>query len=53
MLCAENIEEARVLEQENIGRVYYAKTEMASNMTHHILVQMGFDEREPASKAAH
>ncbi len=53
MLCAESIEEARVLEQENIGRVYYAKTEMASNMTHHILVQMGFDEREPAMKPLH
>lgn len=46
MLCAESVEEARVLEQENIGRVYYAKHEMASNMTHHILVQMGFDERD-------
>ncbi|WP_026472038.1 cation:proton antiporter [Alkanindiges illinoisensis] len=53
MLCAESIEEARVLEQENIGRVYYAKSEMASNMTHHILVQMGFDEREAAPKTAH
>lgn len=53
MLCAESIEEARVLEQENIGRVYYAKSEMASNMTHHILVQMGFDERETAPKTAH
>ena len=53
MLCAESIEEARVLEQESIGRVYYAKSEMASNMTHHILVQMGFDEREAAPKTAH
>lgn len=53
MLCAESIEEARVLQQENIGRVYYAKTEMASNMTHHILLQMGFDERDKHSKAAH
>lgn len=45
MICAESSEEAKVLEQENIGRVYYAKTEMATNMTHHILVHMGFDER--------
>ncbi len=45
MLCAESPEEARMLELEDIGRVYYANNEMASNMSHHILVQMGFDER--------
>lgn len=53
MICAESLEEARVLEQENIGRVYYAKNEMATNMTHHILVQMGFDERNALPAQAH
>ncbi|XID76087.1 cation:proton antiporter [Alkanindiges sp. WGS2144] len=53
MLCAESIEEASVLEQEDIGQVYYAKSEMASNMTHHILFQMGLDERSLSAKAHH
>ena len=45
MLCAESTEEARMLALEDIGRVYYAKNEMATNMTHHIMLQMGFEAR--------
>lgn len=37
LLCAESIEEARVLREENIGLVYFAKEEMAKNMSAHIL----------------
>ena len=49
LLCADNLEEAKLMQDENIGKVYYAKHEMAQNMAHHILVNMGFDERQGIS----
>ncbi|NNP68133.1 cation:proton antiporter [Acinetobacter sp. Ac_5812] len=40
LICAESKEEAVVIRQENIGEVFYAKEEMAKNMSHHILNQI-------------
>ncbi|MFU8925998.1 cation:proton antiporter [Acinetobacter puyangensis] len=40
LLCAENGEEARALREDNIGTVYFAKEEMAKNMSAHILEQI-------------
>ncbi|WP_044101276.1 cation:proton antiporter [Acinetobacter pittii] len=40
LICAENKEEAAVIRDENIGEVFYAKEEMAKNMSHHILSQI-------------
>ena len=40
LLCAESVEEARVLTQENIGEVYFAEDEMAKNMSQRILKEM-------------
>ncbi|MGK3626950.1 cation:proton antiporter, partial [Acinetobacter sp. A11] len=37
LICAESKEEAAVIRDENIGEVFYAKEEMAKNMSHHIL----------------
>lgn len=37
LLCAESIEEARILREEDIGLVYFAKEEMAKNISTHIL----------------
>ncbi|RZF53102.1 sodium:proton antiporter [Acinetobacter halotolerans] len=37
LICAESKEEAAVIREENIGEVFYAKEEMAKNMSHHIL----------------
>ncbi len=37
LLCTENIEEAQILREENLGQVYFAKQEMAKNMSTHIL----------------
>jgi CPA2 family monovalent cation:H+ antiporter-2 len=40
LICAESKEEAVVIREENIGEVFYAKEEMAQNMSHHILSQI-------------
>jgi len=40
LICAESKEEAAVIRNENIGEVFYAKEEMAKNMSHHILNQI-------------
>jgi len=40
LVCAESKEEAEVIRRENIGQVYFAKEEMAINMTNHILNQI-------------
>ena len=40
LICAESKEEAAVIREENIGEVFYAKEEMAKNMSHHILNQI-------------
>lgn len=40
LICAESKEEAAVIRDENIGEVFYAKEEMAKNMSHYILSQI-------------
>ncbi|MDO7503763.1 cation:proton antiporter [Acinetobacter baumannii] len=40
LICAESKEEAAVIRGEHIGEVFYAKEEMAKNMSHHILNQI-------------
>lgn len=40
LVCAESKEEAEVIRRDNIGAVYYAKEEMAKNMSRHILHQI-------------
>ena len=40
LICAESKEEAAVIRDENIVEVFYAKEEMAKNMSHHILNQI-------------
>lgn len=40
LVCAESKEEAAVIRNDNIGEVFYAKEEMAKNMSHHILNQI-------------
>ncbi|ENX62007.1 MULTISPECIES: cation:proton antiporter [Acinetobacter] len=40
LICAESKEETVVIREENIGEVFYAKEEMAKNMSHHILSQI-------------
>lgn len=40
LLCAESKEEAEVIRRDKIGQVYYAKEEMAKNMSSHILNQI-------------
>ncbi|MDC5265401.1 cation:proton antiporter [Acinetobacter baumannii] len=40
LICAESKEEASVIRDEHIGEVFYAKEEMAKNMSHHILNQI-------------
>lgn len=40
LICAESKEEAAVIRDENIGEVFYAKEQMAKNMSHHILSQI-------------
>ena len=40
LVCAESKEEAAVIREENRGEVFYAKEEMAKNMSHHILNQI-------------
>lgn len=40
LICAESKQEAEVIRKENIGDVYFAKEEMAKNMSNHILNQI-------------
>ncbi|WP_180106012.1 MULTISPECIES: cation:proton antiporter [unclassified Acinetobacter] len=40
LVCAESKEEAEVIRRDNVGEVYYAKEEMAKNMSNHILNQI-------------
>ncbi|OTG84247.1 sodium:proton antiporter [Acinetobacter sp. ANC 5054] len=40
LVCAESKEEAEVIRREEIGEVYYAKEEMAKNMSNYILNQI-------------
>ena len=40
LVCAESKEEAEVIRRDAIGEVYFAKEEMAKNMTNHILNQI-------------
>ncbi|NNG80775.1 cation:proton antiporter [Acinetobacter sp. ANC 5378] len=40
LVCAESKEEAEVIRRDGIGEVYFAKEEMAKNMTNHILHQI-------------
>ncbi|HEX5382034.1 MAG TPA: NAD-binding protein, partial [Acinetobacter sp.] len=40
LICAESKQEADVIRRENIGDVYFAKEEMAKNMSNHILNQI-------------
>lgn len=40
LVCAESKEEAEAIRRDNVGAVYYAKEEMAKNMSNHILNQI-------------
>lgn len=40
LCCAENKQEAEIIRQDEIGLVFYAKEEMAINMSRHILTQI-------------
>ena len=48
LICAESKEEAAVIREENLGEVFYAKEEMAKNMSHHILNQIEIAHQSPA-----
>lgn len=40
LVCAESKEEAEIIRKDDIGEVYFAKEEMAKNMSNHILNQI-------------
>ena len=48
LICAESKEEAAVIREEQLGEVFYAKEEMAKNMSHHILNQIEIAHQSPA-----
>ena len=48
LICAESKEEAVIIRKENIGEVFYAKEEMAKNMSHHILNQIELAHKSTA-----
>ena len=48
LICAESKEEAGVIRDENIGEVFYAKEEMAKNMSYYILNQIELAHQSPA-----
>ncbi|WP_333662268.1 cation:proton antiporter [Acinetobacter sp.] len=48
LVCAESKEEAAVIREEHLGEVFYAKEEMAKNMSHHILNQIELAHQSPA-----
>lgn len=47
LVCAESKEEAEVIRRDNVGAVYYAKEEMAKNMSRHILHQIQIAHQNP------
>lgn len=49
LVCAESKAEADVIRKDNIGEVYFAKEEMAKNMTHHILHQIEIAHHQSSS----
>ncbi len=49
LVCAESKEEAEVIRRDNIGAVYYAKEEMAKNMSRYILHQIEIAHQHPSS----
>lgn len=49
LICAESKEEAEVIRCDNIGEVYFAKEEMAKNMSNHILNQIEIAHHQPPS----
>lgn len=48
MICTESNEEAKLIEEENIGTVFMAKQELANNMTKHIMAEI-----RPKTQPAH
>jgi CPA2 family monovalent cation:H+ antiporter-2 len=48
LICAESKEEAVIIRKEKIGEVFYAKEEMAKNMSHHILNQIELAHKSTA-----
>ena len=48
LVCAESKEEAAVIREENLGEVFYAKEEMAKNMSYYILNQIELAHQYPA-----
>ncbi len=48
LVCAESKEEAEVIRRDNVGAVYYAKEEMAKNMSRHILHQIQMAHQNPS-----
>ena len=49
LVCAESKTEAEVIRKDNIGEVYFAKEEMAKNMTNHILHQIEVAHHQSSS----
>ena len=49
LVCAESKAEAEVIRKDNIGEVYFAKEEMAKNMTNHILHQIEVAHHQSSS----
>lgn len=49
LVCAESKAEAEVIRKDNIGEVYFAKEEMARNMTNHILHQIDIAHHQSSS----
>ncbi|MFC6052347.1 sodium:proton antiporter [Acinetobacter sp. Ac_877] len=49
LVCAESKAEAEVIRKDNIGEVYFAKEEMAKNMTNHILHQIDIAHHQSSS----
>ncbi|OTG94303.1 cation:proton antiporter [Acinetobacter sp. ANC 3832] len=47
LVCAESKEQAEIIRQDNIGEVYFAKEEMAKNMSNYILNQIEIAHQHP------
>nr|WP_218947025.1 MULTISPECIES: cation:proton antiporter [unclassified Acinetobacter] len=47
LVCAESKAEAEVIRKDNIGEVYFAKEEMAKNMSNYILNQIEIAHHQP------
>ena len=50
LVCAESKEEAEVIRRDQIGEVYFAKEEMAKNMSNHILNQIQIAHHQAPTK---